>query len=108
MGYRQRIAKWFVKQAAQLGSISVVINDKSQKGWNAQNRQRIDSLIEDSAQLYNDAIEAWRKNPLAKRAVDITNDYVIGDGITIASPIKALDQFAGEFWHHRKNVKLHP
>jgi len=53
--------------------------------------------------LYLDAIEAWRKNPLAKRIVEIYIDHVVGDGITISSPLEKFDKFIQEFWYDRRN-----
>jgi hypothetical protein len=50
-----------------------------------------------------DALEAWRKNPLAFRIVALTTDYVVGTGIKISSPVKYVDQFVSRFWEHRQN-----
>lgn len=103
MSFRRKFAEWLIGQAAALGSISVSIDDKNQKGWRPVGGRYLDALVDDTYQLYNDAVEAWRRNPLAKRSVDITNDYVIGDGLSLSSPVPYLDEFIGEFWHHRKN-----
>jgi hypothetical protein len=54
------------------------------------------------AELYNDALTAWRKNPLAWRIVAITSDYVAGDGISLSSPYRSMRRFINEFWHHPK------
>jgi hypothetical protein len=53
--------------------------------------------------LYLVALEATRKNPLAKTIVDITTDFVLGDGIEIGSSDEGLGAFIGRFWHHRLN-----
>jgi len=37
-------------------------------------------------ELYQDALTAWRKNPIAWRIVSITTDYVVGDYVRISSP----------------------
>ncbi|MGQ9626969.1 MAG: hypothetical protein ACUVV0_08725, partial [Anaerolineae bacterium] len=51
----------------------------------------------------DDALEAWRTNPLARRIVQLTTDYVVGDGITIGSEIEEVADFIRRFWGHRKN-----
>lgn len=58
---------------------------------------------EDRAQNQLDALEAWRKSPLARRIVSLTTDYVVGDGITLRSPYKPLQAFITDFWHHPSN-----
>lgn len=55
------------------------------KGWGMLSTRPHERDFSEVQELYEDVIEAWRKNPMAKRAIDITTDYVIGDGITISS-----------------------
>lgn len=52
---------------------------------------------------FEDALEAWRKNPLAYRIVSLTTDYVVGTGINVTSPIGYVDKFIRKFWRHRQN-----
>ncbi|MFM8320033.1 MAG: hypothetical protein ACKOC5_03875, partial [Chloroflexota bacterium] len=54
-------------------------------------------------EIYSDALEAWRRNPLAWRAISITTDYVVGDRLAISSPYPALERFIQAFWNHPKN-----
>jgi len=54
-------------------------------------------------ELYQDALTAWRKNPIAFRIVGITTDYVVGDQFEISSSHRALSKFIKEFWKHPKN-----
>ena len=54
-------------------------------------------------ELYQDALTAWRKNPIAYRIISITCDYVVGDAIRISSPVRGLDRFIQAFWDHPKN-----
>lgn len=58
---------------------------------------------------YQDALEAWRKNPLAWRFIAITTDYVVGEGITVSSVNKNVQRFIDRFWNHplnRMNLRL--
>jgi len=44
------------------------------------------------------ALEAWRSNPLARRIVSLTTDYVVGSGISLHSPIESVQQLVDAFW----------
>jgi hypothetical protein len=54
----------------------------------------------------NDALEAWRQNPLARRIISLTTAYVVAGGIRIRSEYQPLDQFIREFWFHSRNNLL--
>lgn len=51
----------------------------------------------------SDSLEAWRMNPLARRIVSLTTDYVVGDGITVTSEVSAVQEFIDKFWSHPLN-----
>ncbi len=53
-------------------------------------------------QQYTDALTAWRKNPMAKRIIDCTVDYVLGDGMTPTAPGQ-IGQFLARWWTHPQN-----
>jgi hypothetical protein len=98
----QRLEQFFTNLAERFGSISVRVDDSS-KGWTALSSQPNDRDWSTAAQLYRDALEATRKNPLAKAILDITTDFVIGDGITISSSHGRLQKFIDRFWNHPQN-----
>ncbi|MCW5848611.1 MAG: hypothetical protein KIT87_00730 [Anaerolineae bacterium] len=51
-----------------------------------------------------DALDAWRVNPLARRIVQLTTDYVVGDGMgVVATASPDLTEFVRAFWSHRLN-----
>lgn len=47
------------------------------------------------------ALEAWRENPLARRIVELTSDYVVGGGLQVASEHEGTHQFLQEWWQTR-------
>ncbi len=49
-------------------------------------------------QEMDDAREAWRQNPLARRLVGMVTAYVVGNGITLRSEYAPLQRFIDEFW----------
>nr|MBC7245606.1 hypothetical protein [Chloroflexota bacterium] len=48
----------------------------------------------------DEALEAWRINPLARRIVCLTTDYVVGSGISVKSEHEWVQRFIDEFWHN--------
>ncbi|WP_322793048.1 hypothetical protein [Bellilinea sp.] len=49
------------------------------------------------------ALEAWRVNPLARRIVELTTQYVVGGGITFTCEHPATSRFLRELWQHPLN-----
>ena len=91
---RLRIARLIAGPHA-LGSVSVRVDDSP--GWS-----RYGTLLDrDWSELYKDqtdALTAWRTNPLAKRIIALTTDYVVSDGITLDSVYNPLSAFIRKFW----------
>jgi hypothetical protein len=77
--------------------------EKEIEGWVSLSPRGHDYHQGEVFRLYSDALEAWRKNPLAWRIISITTDYVVGARITLSSPNKRFDQFRRAFWNHPKN-----
>ena len=49
------------------------------------------------------SLEAWRTNPLARRIVELTSQYVVGGGISVECKHAGTDKFLKEWWHHPLN-----
>ena len=54
-------------------------------------------------EILEDALEAWRANPLARRIVALTSQYVVGGGLRIQCDHAATQQFLMAFWEHPLN-----
>ena len=54
-------------------------------------------------EILRDALLAWRDNPLARRIVELTTQYVVGGGIKPQSKHTGTNKFLKEFWEHRLN-----
>ena len=94
--FRLRIARLIAgPHAAALGSVTVRVDDSP--GW-----ARYGTLLDrDWSELYQnqtDALAAWRTNPLARRIVSLSTDYVVGAGITLDSNYEPLARFIRKFW----------
>jgi len=57
----------------------------------------------DRKDILEQSLDAWRTNPLARRIVELTSQYVVGGGLTINTKHAAAASFFDEFWNHRLN-----
>jgi hypothetical protein len=64
------------------------------------NRDRFTADREDTLAQ---ALDAWRLNPLARRIVGLTSQYVVGGGISIECKHNTSAKFIEDFWHNRLN-----
>lgn len=69
-------------------------------GWGLETRERYDV---DREELLRQALEAWRVNPLARRIVGLTTQYVVGGGMRIRAEEAATHAFLERWWNHRLN-----
>lgn len=70
-------------------------------------RDRSDGERED---LLRQTLDAWRNNPLARRIVGLTTQYVVGGGIGLDCRDQATRNFLQEFWQHplnRMDTRIH-
>ena len=63
----------------------------------------LDPRWDDLLRNLNDAREAWRANPLARRLVSLVASFVCGDGIALSSERRDLARFLRAFWDHEQN-----
>ncbi len=67
--------------------------------WDGNFRDRLNY---DRRNILTQAITAWRANPIARRIIEITTEFVIGTGWSFQSP-KNCEKFLRNFWHHPLN-----
>jgi len=85
----------------QAAAVTARVDDSP--GWGALSSRPHDYDSARVQEIYRDALEAWRKNPIAWRAVALMTDYVVGDTIAISSPHRSLNRYIQAFWNHPKN-----
>jgi hypothetical protein len=85
----------------QQASVTSQVDDSP--GWASLTGRPHDYDQAQIYELYQDALLAWRKNPIAWRIISITTDYVVGDHIELSSPNRNLNKFINTFWNHPKN-----
>jgi hypothetical protein len=57
----------------------------------------------DRLEVMTQALEAWRVNPLARRIIELTSQYVIGQGLSFECKNQYVSKFLSRFWDHRLN-----
>ena len=68
--------------------------------WLSEARERLDY---DREEVLEQALKTWRANPLARRIVELTSQYVVGGGIQISSPHARVHAFLQRWWNHPLN-----
>lgn len=70
------------------------------------NLNQQDRLQPDRMQILSDALLAWQTNPLARRIVSLTTQYVVGGGINFSCKHKPTADFLREFWNNPVNSMI--
>ena len=102
--FRNHLAQILTRTAERLATVSASVREGDMKGWTSlSGGGPNDRAVPQIHELYRDALEATRKNPLAKSIINITTDFVLGDELVISSPHGAMNHFIDRFWHHPLN-----
>jgi len=64
---------------------------------------QFDRFACDREETQRQALEAWRVNPIARRIVGLTSQYVVGGGISLNYAHPATAVFLHAFWEHPLN-----
>lgn len=62
-----------------------------------------DRLGYDRQDVLEDCLAAWRDSPLARRIVELTSQYVVGNGFDVQCKDAHTKAFIDQFWTHRLN-----
>jgi hypothetical protein len=73
---------------------------RSAAAWSQRFRNRLDY---ERLKVLTEAVNAWRANPLARRVVEITSEFVLGDGFGVTSRNRRTAAFLRRFWTHELN-----
>ena len=68
--------------------------------WDSNFRDR---LSYDRRKILEQAINAWRSNPIARRVIQLTTEFVIGDGLAFQTSNARAQKFLSVFWNHPLN-----
>jgi len=62
-----------------------------------------DRFTYDREEIQSQSLEAWRVNPLARRIVELTTQYIVGGGLSLNCKGEKESKFLDKFWNHRLN-----
>jgi len=97
--------------------VNQAVRDVDERWWQQVGLRAEDRPWYQARGELQEALEAWRTNPLAHRIVSLTTDYVVGEGIRLRCEDAAGQALSGEgaqflerFWRHPQNrmdIRLH-
>lgn len=97
--FKAEITRWLGRHA----SVSLVPVGRDNDGLVLRPAgTQIDKPWHELFQEFEDAREAWRRNPLARRLVGLVTSYTVGNGITLHSEKRDVQRFITEFWQHNR------
>ncbi len=102
---RQWLDRWIEPEVARRVKLALVETDNTiTVGWRtagaASDRERPEF---DREQVLELALEAWRTNPLARRIVELTTQYVVGGGLRLRCADPQGESFLQSWWGHPLN-----
>jgi len=62
-----------------------------------------DRLAYDRGDVLEKSLNAWRSNPLARRIVELTSEYVVGGGLSFTCKHSSTAKFLDSFWNNPLN-----
>ena len=84
-------------------ALRVMENDLTFIRSGSTSTQDRDRYPYDRLEVMTQALEAWRVNPLARRIVELTSQYVVGGGLNFECKNQYVSRFLTRFWDHRLN-----
>jgi hypothetical protein len=98
--------KFFEKQitTAARSMLAVIENENSFLiGTRSASQSDRDRFSYDRNAVLSQSLEAWRINPLARRIIELTSQYVVGGGLSVNCKNQKSNAFLDQFWNHRLN-----
>jgi hypothetical protein len=99
------LSRWFEGRVneAVTKRVQLILTDKD--GFHEQGgpREERDREVYDREEVLRQCLEAWRVNPLARRVVALTTQFILGGGIHLSSSHPASQVFLQTWWNHRLN-----
>jgi len=101
--WKQLLSRWIEPEVARRVKLALLETENTiTLGWRSSANER-DRLDYDREQVLEMALEAWRTNPLARRIVELTTQYVVGGGLSLHCADPAAGRFLQDWWEHPLN-----
>ena len=92
-----------VNQAVR-SALAVIENENTfLVGTRSMTKSDRDRYTYDRTDVLKQSLIVWRTNPLARRIIELTSQYVVGGGLSINSNHEGAAAFLRLFWNHRLN-----
>jgi len=95
--------RFFGAEIERCVSLAVRALDDSRDRLLGRSSYQRDRSGYDRDEVLKEALDAWRTNPLARRIVGLTTQYVVGGGIGIEAAHERTNKFIQDWWKHRLN-----
>jgi hypothetical protein len=86
-------------------TLSVIEVDDSitlgRRQWEQNFRDR---LSYEREKMLTQAMNTWRSNPIARRIIELTTEFTVGNGMRFTCPHPAAEAFLQAFWSHPLNA----
>ena len=98
-------SRWFERRVneAVTKRVQLILTDRDGFYEQGGPREERDRLSYDREEVLRQCLEAWRVNPLARRVVALTTQFVLGSGVSLDCAHPATQAFLQAWWHHRLN-----
>lgn len=109
VGLRTRLAERFFGGYIEQ-RVEQAVHEVDERWWQQVGLRAEDRPWYEARGDLQDALHTWRTNPLARRIVSLTTDYVVGEGIRLRCEDERVQAFVDRFWHHPQNrmdMRLH-
>ncbi len=104
VGFWARVARRiFAREIEKQARLAARALDDASDRLASQNTAPRDRRGYDRQAVLADALEAWRQNPLARRIVELTTQYVVGGGLSLECDHPASQRFLDAWQRHRLN-----
>jgi hypothetical protein len=101
--FTRLISSVFKDQIAEQVREQLSVVETDQNFYEGSSTQSPDRLTPDRNDILRLSLEAWHDNPLARRIVGLTTQYVVGGGIGFTCKHDRTLKFMREFWKHPLN-----
>lgn len=107
MGWRETVVEWLLGPSfGRTGEARVAeatAGVESDAGWRPLSGGPREVGYSEHCDNIADSIEAYRKNPLAHRLIELTTDFVLGKGMRVRCDEDEVQAFVDRFWSHPLN-----
>lgn len=96
--------RWFGKEIERQAQLSLrALDDRRDSLLSRPAAPPFERFDYDRQKTLEEALNAWRNDPLARRIVELTSQYVIGAGVSLEVEHAGTRRFLDEWWSHRLN-----